>query len=495
MKRPRFTPFRGLQWRLTFSYTLVTVAALAAVELIILAALLAFLNSDFLVNTIATTIRDSIAPQARTFLEASPPDLEGLNDWLETLVDSRVVEGQSSPRLTQGLSINLDQVDSYAFVLDPDSQLLGQSPPPQDAAIIGNPFDPGQYPELDRLLPIALSGEMEVEKLIATRADGTLLFALPVIGQEEAVMAVLVMVIPLPAFNLETLGPILGVILYSLIPFTVAAALIGTLFGFLTARGLSRRLRRLARAADAWSQGDFSAGVQDRSGDELGQLGRRLNRMAEQLQNLLQTRQELATLEERNRMARDLHDSVKQQVFATTMQISAARAAMESDPENARRHLKEAEQLSHRSQQELAGLIQELRPAALEGKGLVEALRDFAKDWSRRTQIPAQIRTREERSLPLPVEQALFYVAQEALANVARHSHAGMADVHLAWEDGRLTLTVSDDGSGFEAADGGNSGFGTQIMRERMEAVNGRLEIESQPGQGTRVIARVTPTS
>jgi NarL family two-component system sensor histidine kinase LiaS len=258
---------------------------------------------------------------------------------------------------------------------------------------------------------------------------------------------------------------------------------------------LSRRLRRLARAADAWSQGDFSAGVQDRSGDELGQLGRRLNRMAEQLQNLLQTRQELATLEERNRMARDLHDSVKQQVFATTMQISAARAAMESDPENARRHLKEAEQLSHRSQQELAGLIQELRPAALEGKGLVEALRDFAKDWSRRTQIPAQIRTREERSLPLPVEQALFYVAQEALANVARHSHAGMADVHLAWEDGRLTLTVSDDGSGFEAADGGNSGFGTQIMRERIEAVNGRLEIESQPGQGTRVIARVTPTS
>lgn len=494
MKRPGFAPFRRLQWRLTFSYTLVTVTALAAVELILLVGLLLFLNSDLLVNMIATTLRDSIAPQASSYLETSPPDLQGLGHWLEGLIENQVTEGQSSPRMTQGLSINLDQVDSYAFVLDPGNQLLAHSPPPQATTLSGNPFDPGQYPELARLLPEALAGEMDIEKLTATQPDGTLLFALPIVGQDASVLAVLVMVVPLPAFGLGALGPILWVILISLIPFTLAAGLIGTLFGFLTARGLGRRLRQLALAADAWSQGDFSTVVKDRSGDELGQLGRRLNRMAEQLQNLLQTRQELATLEERNRMARDLHDSVKQQVFATTMQISAARAALTSDPETARRYLYEAEQLSHRSQQELAGLIQELRPAALEDKGLVEALRDFADEWSRRTQIQAQVRTQGEQPLPLPVEQALFRVAQEALANVARHSQAGQADVHLAWQDGHLTLTISDDGRGFDVAEGERTGFGTQTMKERLEAVNGQLEIESQPGQGTRVIARVTPS-
>ncbi len=101
------------------------------------------------------------------------------------------------------------------------------------------------------------------------------------------------------------------------------AALLGTLFGFVTAWGLTRRLRRLARAAQRWSGGDFSVNVEDRSKDELGQLSRELNSMAAQFETLMQTGGELATLETRNRFARNLHDSVKQQVFATSLQVAA----------------------------------------------------------------------------------------------------------------------------------------------------------------------------
>ncbi len=200
------------------------------------------------------------------------------------------------------------------------------------------------------------------------------------------------------------------------------AALLGTLLGSVTAWGLTRRLRRLARAAQRWSGGDFSVNVEDRSKDELGQLSRELNSMAAQLETLMQTRGELATLETRNRFARDLHDSVKQQVFATSLQVAAARALIQKDRGAAKAHLVQAEELVRGTQKELNVLIHEMRPAALEGKGLASALREYAAAWSRRSEIPAEVRVQDERETPLEVEQALFRVAQEALANVVKHT-------------------------------------------------------------------------
>jgi len=147
-----------------------------------------------------------------------------------------------------------------------------------------------------------------------------------------------------------------------------ATALMGMLLGFVTARSLTGRLRRLTEAATAWGQGDFDRLSHDTSSDELGQLARHLYHMAIQLRRLLETRQELATLEERNRLARDLHDSIKQQVFATAMQVATAQALLPHDPEGAQAHLAESQRLVQQTQQELTGLIHELRPGSLEGR-------------------------------------------------------------------------------------------------------------------------------
>jgi len=160
---------------------------------------------------------------------------------------------------------------------------------------------------------------------------------------------------------------LLSVLILSL-PLIFLAAIIGTLFGFLTARTFTRRIKRLFSVADNWSRGDFSASINDTSSDELGQLAQRLNTMAQQLQNLLNTRQKLASLEERNRLARDLHDSVKQQVFAVSMQVRTAKMLLKSNTDEAHEHLQEAEQLVQKTQQELIILVRELRPIALENK-------------------------------------------------------------------------------------------------------------------------------
>jgi signal transduction histidine kinase len=266
-------------------------------------------------------------------------------------------------------------------------------------------------------------------------------------------------------------------------------ALIGLVTGALISANLRGRIVRIAAAAQAWSQGDFSAPVRDRSNDELGQLARDLNRMAEQIQTLLVSRQALAVVDERNRLARDLHDTVKQHVFANALLVRAARKQLDRDPDTARARLEEAEQIAEQTQQELIDLIKALRPAALADKGLLGILTTYAEEWSGRTGILVDLRAQGERPTSLDVEEAFYRVAQEALTNVARHSGAARVALQLTWTDGSLEMTVRDDGRGFVVEEVAGKGLGLASMRERMETLGGALAISSGVS-GTRLEAR-----
>ncbi|TLN04873.1 sensor histidine kinase, partial [bacterium] len=217
--------------------------------------------------------------------------------------------------------------------------------------------------------------------------------------------------------------------------------------------------------------------------------GMRLRNMAERTQNLLHTQQELAILEERNRLARDLHDTVKQQSFATQMQVRAARNLLPGNPAEAAARLAEAEELIKASQQDLGLLISELRPAALEDRGLTGALRDYLETWQEHSRIPAALQVSGERRLPLAREQALFRVAQEALSNVARHSRASEVTLTLEFQPTLVRLEISDNGVGFEPAQTDGRGFGLESMNARMTELGGWLKVHSTDNQGTRVVA------
>ncbi len=478
---------KRLQWRLTLSYTLVSAGALLVVELLLFAVLFAFLGSNLLTNVMVQAVQNQLVPQAREFLIQSPPDIEGLQEWTANLIN---VTTQISPQgieeetTLQVGNVRLNSPGQQLYVVAPDLTVLATVPKPSD--------------QLDDLLNIALvqtavAEAQEGATSTQQNSAGNRIIAAPIMTEDDSLVGIILLTYDLPLLAPDLILPLLQVIGFTLIPFTLATAVVGTIFGFLTARGLTRRIEAMSTAADAWSQGDFSVVAGDEtsanSGDELAELGRRLNLMAEQLQNLLDARQELATLEERNRLARDLHDSVKQQVFAITMQLGAARSLIDNDPNKAANHLQEAEQLAQQSQQELAGLIQALRPSALGNRGLVEALETFVDDWSRRTMITAHFQTQGERPLPLPVEQALFRVAQEALANVARHSQARQVKAQLHWQENLVSLTVSDDGQGFHIENEANSGMGLSSMSERMVAVGGQLTVTSKHGEGTTIVA------
>jgi signal transduction histidine kinase len=213
----------------------------------------------------------------------------------------------------------------------------------------------------------------------------------------------------------------------------------------------------------------------------------RNQRLVEELQAAQQRLQDLAVMEERNRLARDLHDSVKQQVYAISMQLGAARALL-NEENKAYGPVMEAERLARQAGAELTTLIRELRPAGLESRTLAEALQELVTAWSRQNGIAADLKVGGAASIPFANEETLFRVAQEALANVARHSRARHVNLELSDRDDEILLRIEDDGVGFDLVQV-EKGVGLDSMRERLEAVGGHLSISSGRSNGTKIVA------
>ncbi len=198
---------------------------------------------------------------------------------------------------------------------------------------------------------------------------------------------------------------------------------------------------------------------------------------------------ELATLKERHRLARELHDSVSQSLFSLELHAKAIATYLKRDPQQAETRIRQLRQITHDTLQEMRSVIFDLRPPSLEDGGLVAALRQQL-DLLRRPDGPElALEVTGEGGLPIEMEHDLLRIAQEAVRNAIEHAEAQRVVVALTMEDGQVTLSVGDDGRGFDQASVpvDQRGLGLPGMRERSQALGGSLEILSQPGAGTQV--------
>lgn len=482
--------FSRFHWRMAFLYTLVTVTAftlLLGILYLFTSRMLTY--SPTVVYILPTLLEDAARPLAKE-LALPSPNPQVLIRWIESvkqgssLILSKTEEKNGKISIAYSLDTTISP-NSWLMIANENGEILAT-----DSA---GTFQTGQslWNVLDQhyinIAENALKGFSHPSMLTLLEEDKIFITAPIRETPTSQVMGVVCINLIIPN-TWQVLQYTVRSLLSTTLFLSIGAAIIGLIFGLLVGRGLEKRLHAVAVTATEWGQGNFDRRIEDRSADEIGMLARELNKVAVQLQNLLNTREELATLEERNRLARDLHDSIKQQVFSISMNLSAAQELWDKDPLKARQIVETALMIARQSQQELNTLIQTLRPPQLEQKGLDKALEELTHLWEKQSRIPIIYQQEGMSVLDLEQQQALYRVAQEALSNIARHSGASSASVSLNIQHGYQWLCVRDDGHGFDPQQISSRGVGLRSMRERVEALGGKFILEST-SKGTCVQA------
>ncbi len=197
-----------------------------------------------------------------------------------------------------------------------------------------------------------------------------------------------------------------------------------------------------------------------------------------------------AAATERSRLARDLHDSVTQSLFAASLKAEAVRRRWRPENEEARENVEDVERLARGALAEMRTLLMEMRPGTLADASIVTLLEQLAAATEGSSRVRVHIEVRGGRQLPQPVASAFFRIAQEALQNVSRHSGAGEAWVMLDTAQPEVRLSVRDDGHGFDEATVTPEHLGLAMMRERGEEAGVGVTVQSRPGAGTTITAR-----
>jgi len=206
---------------------------------------------------------------------------------------------------------------------------------------------------------------------------------------------------------------------------------------------------------------------------------------------LYQKSQHAASLEERQRLARELHDSVSQALYGIALGTRTARLRLGDDPHNASEPIDYVASLAQAGLAEMRALIFELRPESLEQEGLVAAIEKQAASIAARYKLDVHLELGEEPDCTLDAKEALYRIAQEALHNVVKHAQARRVEVGLHRSDGAIDLVVRDDGRGFDATKSFPGHVGLQSMPERANKLGGTVTVDSAAGRGTTVRASV----
>jgi signal transduction histidine kinase len=195
-------------------------------------------------------------------------------------------------------------------------------------------------------------------------------------------------------------------------------------------------------------------------------------------------------MQERSRLARDLHDSVTQSLYSLTLLAEATRRLVKGgdDPDQVLAVANRLGEIGQQALKEMRLLVYQLRPSVLRRVGLVRALSQRLETVERRAGVETALLVDPDLVLPAALEEQLYYLVQEALNNALKHAAASAVEVRIAGDGEKLRVEITDDGKGFTVEDAGaEGGFGLSSMYERVEKLGGSLAIDSTPGKGTTV--------
>jgi two-component system, NarL family, sensor histidine kinase LiaS len=322
-----------------------------------------------------------------------------------------------------------------------------------------------------------------------------------------AVMASLISFVSLQVYLFLSHNDVvsLSLSIYLTLALLLILMLLSVYFGFRTSYAFKGRIDDLSTFVMLLRSGKLSARVESGELDELGVLAEEMNHLAAYIQEQVKSLQRLAdektelaekahgaaVMEERQRLARDLHDSVSQQLFALNMLSSAAHKSVVRDSGKAEGIMQQVAEIASKAQGEMRALLLHLRPVDLRGEDIQEALTTLILELKEKTQLDIEVRFEGLEELSKGTETHLFRIIQESLSNILRHSKATRVVIITEKKEGFLLLYISDNGIGFDPAERKMTSYGLQTMKERAEEIGGHFQIRSKENEGTYINLRV----
>jgi signal transduction histidine kinase len=503
--------FSGLQAKMTASYVLVTAAAVIIVEAVVLGLLVpqAVSASDLQTRVqataagMATKLSGSTLDSFTVKSGSTALPLTGTTSTVPTEVQADDAGGIVVAPV-DGPARSGSSTGAVALVVGRDGKVLASSYPALYP--VGStpqlPYDPATRfkgggtgkaasgPVVFAVGPLVEvpqppKGESPQPKSAPSAAasgasDGTVLATVYVQVPDGATVA-----------GARDLGPSLrlaAVVLVLLLP-------IGAVFGYLSTRRTVRRVRRLEDLTRDIAAGDLDRRASVTGHDELSGLEIGFNTMAERLNESIDSERQLsgaaARSAERTRIARELHDSVSQDLFSLGLLAGGLRKAL-PEGSSLQPEVAAMESTSKRAIREMQALLLELRPIPMEEVGLVAALTELCQAYRTRLGVDVSLELGDLSATPV-VEHGVLRVAQESLANAVKHGDPAHVSLSVAQQDGIVRVLVTDDGCGFDAGPDAvrTLGLGLASMRERVDELGGELVVASQPGAGTTVSVSV----
>ncbi len=293
--------------------------------------------------------------------------------------------------------------------------------------------------------------------------------------------------------------------LYLWVLIWIAVTIVGSVVGFIAALEFQRKVNRLHLGILQLSRGNLTERIAVSGADGFEKVYYDFNDMASGMERRISLLQKLgeenvrlqassneaAVLEERKRLARDLHDTVSQQLFALHMSASTLVKVIELDTKKAIEIAEQLTNVSSIAQKQIRGLIAQLRPMELEGRSLEQALDRWFPDYCRHNRLLGSMDIRVSDDISDAVEHQLFMIIQEAMANVVKHAEAKHVELALRELEHQYILNITDDGQGFYKGQVQTHSFGLSTMRERAQKLGGDIEILSKAGSGTRIKVQI----
>ena len=281
--------------------------------------------------------------------------------------------------------------------------------------------------------------------------------------------------------------------------------MIGSMAGYIYGNHIKKRLEVITEGTLAYERGNFTYRLPHIGDDEIGQMGLHLNDMAEHIEEQVvslqrlssekaewnETLKQAAITEERQRLARELHDAVSQQLFAISMMTSAVGKTLAEQPAKASEQIAAIERMASEAQSEMRALLLHLRPTHLEGKKLKEGVDDLLEELRAKYNLTISWQVEEISDLSKGIEDHLFRIIQEALSNTLRHAKATVIELLLFKVNDQVRLKITDNGIGFDVDKQKSSSYGLRMMVERVNEIGGMIEIFSRPQKGTEIEVKV----